>query len=421
MKRNLQLLSVLMLSGSLAFAQGQGRKQVDLTQLQKVSFVNELDANPITPAMGGGPCITAADTWTDLNGAGGAPCSDSTGNCVVTDPAWATIGIYGSEAYLLDGVEMGFDYVFNMCSGFGAGAWIPEITILAPDGTTIDANNAASSASGATHADQCTLEWTATQSGEYSIIVNEMGTSVGDAPNQADCATSYPVDNGNPTVECGTNPASCAPAGPCVAGVLSTTGFPMDVCPGDVFTLTTDGSEQGDGGFGVFFSPGANASGGTGAAVTLTGVTFPADLDDDLGGVLSSNNLDPFLGSWVMYQVSLDGDGNNCAASADSVTVTFLPASDPNCGGSTGIQEELNLGLEVYPNPSNGSFVVEMDGDNSMTTIKVMDMTGREIYNQTSVVGISYKSVLDLNVVQGTYLMSVITNNFVVTKRLQVK
>jgi hypothetical protein len=407
-----------MLSGSLAFAQSQGRKQVDLSRLQKVSVPSELDVNPVNPAMGGGPCLEAASTYSDLNTAGGAPCTDAEGNCVTTDPAFGTIGVYGSEAYSLDGVEAGFDYVFDMCSGEGAGVWIPEITIVAPDGTTVDASNASSSASGATHGDQCSLAWTATQSGEYTIVINEMGTSTGDAPNQVDCATTYAVDNGNPTVACGTNAATCAPEGPCVAGVLSTTGFPMDVCPGDVFTLTTDGSEQGDGGFGVFFSPGANASGGTGAAVTLTGVTFPADLDDDLGGVLSSNNLDPLLGSWVMYQVSLDGEENNCAQSADSVTVTFLPASD--CGG-TGIEEELSLGLEVYPNPSNGSFVVEMDGDNSITNIRVMDMTGREVYNQSALVGMNYKAVLDLNVVQGTYLMSVITNNVVVTRKLQVK
>jgi hypothetical protein len=418
MKRNLQLLSVLMLSGSLAFAQGQSRKQVDLTQLQKISTV-ELDGNPATPAMAGGPCITAASTYSDLNTAGGAPCTDAEGNCVTTDPAFGTIGVYGSEAYSLDGVEAGFDYVFDMCSGEGAGVWIPEITIVAPDGTTVDASNAASSASGATHGDQCSLAWTATQSGEYTIVINEMGTSTGDAPNQVDCATTYAVDNGNPTVACGTNAATCAPEGPCVAGLLSTTGFPMDVCPGDPFSLTSDGSEAGDGGFGFAMNPGANAGGGNEGAISVSGYTeFPIDLDDDLGGVLSANNLPVLSGSWVFYGLSYDASGEICAVSADSVTVTFLPASD--CGG-TGIEEELSLGLEVYPNPSNGSFVVEMDGDNSITNIRVMDMTGREVYNQSAVVGMNYKALLDLNVVQGTYLMSVITNNVVVTKKLQVK
>jgi hypothetical protein len=263
------------------------------------------------------------------------------------------------------------------------------------------------------------LAWTATQSGEYTIVVNEMGTSVGDAPAQVDCATTLAVDNGNPTVTCGANPATCAPEGPCVAGVLSTAGYPMDVCPGDVFSLVSDGSEAGDGGFGFAMNPGANAGGGNEGAISVSGYTeFPIDLDDDLGGVLSANSLPVLSGSWVFYGLSYDASGEICAVSADSVTVTFLPASD--CGG-TGIEEELSLGLEVYPNPSNGSFVVEMDGDNSITNIRVMDMTGREVYNQSAVVGMNYKAVLDLNVVQGTYLMSVITNNVVVTKKLQVK
>lgn len=408
-----------MLSGSLAFAQGQSRKQVDLTQLQKVSTSNLLNANPVAPAMAGGPCTESADTWSDL---GSAPCSDTSGTCMISDAGFTTIGVYGSESYTLTGVEMGFDYIFDMCTGFGAATWIPEVTIIAPDGTTIDANNAASSASGATHADQCSLAWTATQAGDYTIVINEMGTSVGDAPNQVDCTTSYAVDNGNPTVLCGPNAASCAAAGPCVAGVLSTAGYPMNVCPGDVFSLVSDGSEAGDGGFGIAMNPGANAGGGTGGGITVGGYpAFPIDLDDDLAGVLSAQTppLPALTGSWVFYILSYDAAGAICAMSTDSVTVTFLPASDPSC--PNGIEEEINLGLEVYPNPSNGSFVVEMDGDNSLTTIKVLDMTGRVVYNESVVVGMNYKSVLDLDVVQGTYLMNVITNNVVVTKKLQVK
>ena len=118
---------------------------------------------------------------------------------------------------------------------------------------------------------------------------------------------------------------------PCVAGVLSTTGFPIDVCPGDVFSLISDGSEAGDGGFGFAMNPGANAGGGTGASITVGPYTaFGFALDDDLGALLSASNLPVLTGSWVFYGLSYDASGEICAQSADSVTVTFLPASD--CG-----------------------------------------------------------------------------------------
>ncbi len=420
MKRNLQLLSMLMLTGAMAFAQGVSKKGSDVTHLHKVAQINQLDATPTNAAMGGGPCTESADTWNDL---GSAPCADSLGNCMIADAGFTTIGVYGSETYTLADVDSGYDFVFDMCSGgAGAGSWIPEITIVAPDGTTIEAHNAASSTSGQTHADQCTLAWTSTQSGTYSIVINEMGTSMGDAPNQANCTTSYAVDNGNPTVECGPNAMHCAPAGPCSTGVLCNSGFPKDFCTCYPFTLASDGSEESDGGFGFALIPGANAGGGSGGPVTISGYdAFPITLDDGLDGILAAQNppLPALTGSWVFGLLAYDASGGVCATSADTVVVTFLPASDPAC--PQGIEDEINLGLEVYPNPSNGTFVVEMDGDNAMTTIKVMDMTGREVYSENTVVGMNYRAVLDLNVVPGTYLMSVITNSVAVTRKLQVK
>lgn len=414
------MIGALAFAGTTAFAQSNINNYpkldskivtFDVTDLHKIPSG---DVAPGNSGAAGGPCTTFSDgPYTDLNGAGGAPCGDSL-NCGTTDPGWTTLGVYGSEAYLLDGCQMGFDYIFDMCSGgLNAGAWIPEITILAPDGTTVDAHNAQSSTSGATHADQCSIEWTASQTGEYTIIINEMGTSTGDAPTQTGCENLHAVDNGGPTVSCGTNPAPCPP---CSSGVLSSAGVPATVCPWVTFTLATDGSETANAG--IFFNPGAGASGGPGGAFTLLGVTFPSVQNDDLAGVISGNSLSPLRGSWTMYSVGLDAADDICSISTDSVTVEFLQENDPSCANS--ISEE-QMALSVYPNPSNGSVVIEMNGDNSATLINVTDMMGRVVYTETARPGVNFRHTLNLDVVDGTYMLNIVSSDAIVTRKLQIR
>ena len=156
-------------------------------------------------------CITAENTYNNLAGEP-AVCFNGT-DCNENDGAFAGFGLYGSEAYPIDNIEAGFEYTIDMCSGTGAGAWIPEITIVAADGTTVDAwNGEPATGSTLTFANNCTLNWTATQSGTYTIIVNELGTFSGDAPAQTGCGVTLAVDNGNPLVTCGpTTPALCLP------------------------------------------------------------------------------------------------------------------------------------------------------------------------------------------------------------------
>ncbi len=414
----------LMLLGTSAFAQTaqtarykQPRFENGITVLSATGTAVALpvapSTQPVLDARGGPtPCILSADTYNDL---GAAPCFNGT-SCLVADAGFsAAVGIYGSEGYTLTDVQAGFDYVFDMCTGTGAGAWIPEITILAPDGTTIDANNVASATSGQTHATQCTIAWTATQSGTYTILINEMGTAAGNAPAQASCETLLAVNNGNPTVECGVNAVQC---GACIEGVLDVSASPATVCPGAPVAFATDGAESGDGGFGILVFPGAGATGGNnGQSVTITGVTLPTTLDSDLGGVLSANSLPPLVGEWVFFQLSLDALGDPCAISADSIIVTFLPASDPSC--PAGISEQ-SLNLNLYPNPTTGAIRVEMTGDNTNATISVVDITGRMVYSEKVNVSTNFKKDIQLNVENGQYIISVVDETLVVTRKIQV-
>lgn len=353
------------------------------------------------PVQLGDPCLVSADTWGDL---GAAPCVD--GACVPADAGYTTFGVYGSETYILENVQAGYDYVFDMCSGVGAGNWIPEIAIVAPDGTTIDAwNGEPATGSTLTHANQCSLEWTATQSGTYSIIINELGTAAGDAPGQVDCATSYTIDNGNPTVLCGTNPAPCPV---CEVGTL-TSPLVQNVCPGQSFDVALSGNST-PGTYTLFFdNTTTGGTGGTEAPVSITGYTqgdFPMTVDEDINGTLSTNSLPPLAGSWEVKVIVVDGADADCD-STDAFTVNFLTSADPLCM-TVGIDEnEVRQMVKVYPNPSNGTFTIELENVNNHANLVVMDVTGRAIYSETVFGNGTVREVVTLDVNSGSYLLQV--------------
>jgi hypothetical protein len=385
-------------------------------------FVLMIDDIVISAPVVGAPCTIAADSWSDLNTAGGAPCFDGV-TCVTTDPAFAGIGIYGSEAYLLDNVEAGFDYVFDMCSGFGAGAWIPEITIVASDGLTIDASNFASSTSGGTHGSQCSLAWTASQSGTYTIYIHEMGTSMGDAPNQVDCATSLAIDNGNPTVTCGANPATCIPAGPCaVAGTL-TSPTTQNVCENDTAWLTLNGLQSSPEDYSVGFSDALGGTGGLAGGFTIVGLAstdFPWGVDTSLQGILSFNGLPSLGGTWVLTVYATDATDLNCDSTV-TTEVNFLDAADPLCNITTDIRTTSISNLSVYPNPSAGNFTIEISGVETVGQISILDLNGRSVYEKPVVIGKNFRKTINTDLASGSYIMRITTESDVITSKLTVK
>jgi hypothetical protein len=272
-------------------------------------------------------CTVGASTWIDLNNAGGAPCFDGT-SCAITDPNFTTFGVWGGDAYLLDNVQAGADYVFSMCTGFQAGAWVPTVSIVAPSGAIDGFNSGAG-----TFLDNCSLSWTATESGTYTIIIHR----VGDA-----CGVAFLTDNGNPTVSCGANPAQCGPPPVCDIGQLDVSQSPVNLCPGETFALTTDGTESTPGGYGVGFFAEAGATGGPfngqpDPSFVITGVpSFPYTISNDPSGLLSAGGLPLLGGQWTIltfaYSDPANATGSICSSSyPDTIVVNFLAATDPLC------------------------------------------------------------------------------------------
>ena len=63
----------------------------------------------------------------------------------------------------------------------------------------------------------------------------------------------------------------------------------------------------------------------------------------------------------------------------------------------------LNLRFAIYPNPSNGQFIIEVDGSLFGTTYKIFDESGRKIYEGKIT---QLKNEVSINVAAGVYAIS---------------
>lgn len=385
------------------------------------------------PTVAVDPCLTSAETYIDLNNAGGAPCNDG-GGCSTTDPDFTTLGfgLYGSETYLLSNVQAGFDYVFDMCTGVGAGSWIPEIAIIAPDGTTIDAwNGEAFSGSSLTFLDQCSLAWTATQSGTYSIIINQLGTAAGDAPDQVDCETTYEVDNGNPTVTCGPNGATCPPVpgnDECAAA------FPLQVnqtcvsISGDVnFASESAVACTGDANSDVWYSFDAVSSEAT---IDVAGSASFDAVFEVFEGSCAGTSLAcvdaTLLGETETATLTALTPGNTYYIRVHDYFDRLIPTTTTFdiCVYSspvTGVAEAEQFDVNVYPNPSNGEFTIELNGAEGNAQLVVTDMVGKVVYSEATVLANNYRKELNLGLPAGSYLLTVAAEKHYLVEKLEIK
>lgn len=261
------------------------------------------------------PCLTWVDPssttgYTNFNTAfGGAPCDDGTGcpfNEITGFEVWA------SEAYAINNFIEGGSYAFSICNGPGAGTWDPDFTIIAPSGA-VDAFGV--------DADGCTISWTASESGTYLIVINQAGS----------CGVANAIDNGFPAITCVDGTADCS--SDCVAGPLLLEG-PSELCEGVTTTIDTEvpPTVPTGGGIGIAF-----VSLGGGQNINFTGAELPYTFDNDLNGLLSANDFDPFSGPYevsvFVYTDPNDAGGSICATGLPAVNLTFLDATDPTCAG----------------------------------------------------------------------------------------
>jgi hypothetical protein len=122
----------------------------------------------------------------------------------------------------------------------------------------------------------------------------------------------------------------------CVAGEVQTTGE-VDVPEGMNFgfEVINDTIPMG-GGFGLIFdNTNTDGIGGIGAPLIATNIMQVDSIDADVNGLLSTNNLPPLVGTWVVrgaaYADATIPAMTICSITADSLVVTFGGEIDLTC------------------------------------------------------------------------------------------
>ncbi|MCB9185345.1 MAG: T9SS type A sorting domain-containing protein [Flavobacteriales bacterium] len=142
-------------------------------------------------------------------------------------------------------------------------------------------------------------------------------------------------------------------------------------------------------------------------------VSWAWDFDDASATSTDQNPSYTFTAAGT-YNVCLTvTDDAGCSSTyCEDVMVTDIPTS---------IAEAVEHGLEVYPNPSNGQFVVTIRGVEAPVQLTVIDVAGRAVYTEGAVLSGNYRKELNLNVASGSYLLQVITDEGLVTRKILVQ
>lgn len=69
------------------------------------------------------------------------------------------------------------------------------------------------------------------------------------------------------------------------------------------------------------------------------------------------------------------------------------------------VEKTEDFNLNVYPNPNNGSFYVEMIGYTGKVEIEIMDLSGKRVYQETTGSMQGMAKSFDLNLTSGIYLL----------------
>jgi len=145
---------------------------------------------------------------------------------------------------------------------------------------------------------------------------------------------------------------------PCVAENIELTG-PGAICPGETTSvdLVPSNSIPEGGGQGIRFNNGVDVN------ITLFGIEFPYSFDNDLNGVLSANDIDPFQGEFELntfvYTDPDDVQNTICSESAQTASVNFRAEDDPECITCLAENLLINGASEICPGETTQVTLVE--------------------------------------------------------------
>ena len=335
---------------------------------------------------------------------------------------WAITDIDGQVRDLLT-PDIGADE-FTPISSFTLG---PD-TAICTGQTLILSSGAAPSDTVLWSTGATTPEITVTTAGNYSVSVNGACGSASDAITVTNANVTYSnflVSDTNDVCDGDTVTLSSTMMGGSYSWTGGSTGSTLQVTTSGTYDLTiTDSCGSGTESITINFNSAPLAS-FTSTSSFLTGIftftgtaTGNTTFDWDFGDATGTSTLqDPIYlyGADGSYVVSLTVT-NECGSNTFSDTIVI---------NTVGMEEELlNQAVGIYPNPSNGTFNVDLNlaGANDFQ-ISVLDLQGRELFatDQETVYGKTVKELTLENFTAGLYFVKIEVNGHSVMKKLVIE
>ncbi len=317
--------------------------------------------------------------------------------------------IWQSEAYRFDDIIEGGSYTFSHCNG-ASGTWVPEYTVIAPSGAIDNF--------GEGDGDGCSITWTASESGQYLVVINEA----------EECGVAGNDDNGFPMITTNSGGAECPePVAPPVVLEGAVT-FEGGVLPDCWETVDADGDgfdwslPEGSGFEGEYAVMSLSYDNEDLEALTPDNYLITPQLalgeGDSLYYVVRSLNA-----TWVSenYSVLVSTTGNDIEDFTDvvfnevlesiewegrsidlsaynnqSIYIAFrhhdvtdelgflldaiaLPGEVLDCEAVSTEDYNVSSAFNVFPNPTDGIVNLVNSGETDMYQIRVFDINGRLI------------------------------------------
>lgn len=303
----------------------------------------------------------------------------------------------------------------------------PPVTVVLRDDTTVcggsvllDAANAGDSYTWSTGENTQTIS--AAQTGTYSVIVtSSQNCTATDSVNIV--INPIPMINlGNDTSLCG-GPKTLDAGNPGSTYLWNTTETSQTIIADtsgtySVRVTNSQGCESSDTVALIFHS---SPSVTFNVADTICNNASPISLvGQPAGGVfsgngVSGNNFNPSgLGAGFQNITYSFTDGNGCIANAtDSIQIVIC----------TGISETSdNLPVAIYPNPSSGKVYVDLTAlSGKQVSLQVYSPDGKLIMHSYFEADNNIRSINLSNQAQGLYVIKIVSNNLVLSKRIVVQ
>ncbi|MFT4681686.1 MAG: hypothetical protein ACI9YU_001535, partial [Flavobacteriales bacterium] len=120
-------------------------------------------------------------------------------------------------------------------------------------------------------------------------------------------------------------------------------------------------------------------------------------------------------GTSYEYQVKAQ-----CSGGIESSYGAVYPCNTDGIGVERLSAQNTPTEFNLYPNPSNGEVVLEMNSKKSPAQLILRDVSGRVVYTESLVLSPSFRQSFNFNVNSGSYLLQVISNDNVENVKVEI-